>query len=280
MIVDVHAHVFPPRVAAERDRFLAQDATFAELYAVPKAALATEADLRRSMDDAGIDVSVGLGFAWKDEATCRWHNDYLLESAAASGGRLLPFCNLPLGAGAERVVAEAERCLQAGARGFGELRPESQGCDLTGETGARLARIARETDAALLFHVSEPVGHAYPGKEGLSLAAFAAFASRWPDLKTIGAHWGGGLPFYASMPEVAATLEHMHFDTAASSLLYGEDVYERGVALAGAEHVLYGSDFPLLAQSKSRARIEASGLGAAAKALVLGENARRLLKLE
>ena len=257
-----------------------REPTFAALYADPRAKLATAEDLLASMEAAAVDVSVALGFAWQDEGLCREHNDYLLDAARTSGGRVVPFCTLPLGAGPAAVASEAGRCLAAGARGFGELRPENQGCDLGGPTGETLAAIAVEADVPLLFHVSEPVGHAYAGKEGLALASFAAFVARFPAVKTIAAHWGGGLPFFALMPEVRRAIENTCFDTAASSLLYDDTVYDRGVALAGRERVLFGSDFPLLSQKISRRRIEESGLDDETKHHVLGKNAASLLRLE
>ena len=71
LIVDVHTHIFPPEIADERDAYLASDATFAELYASPKARLATAAELLESMDAAGIDVSAALGFACAFLASAR-----------------------------------------------------------------------------------------------------------------------------------------------------------------------------------------------------------------
>ena len=125
VIVDFHTHIFPPAVLAEREHYVALDATFAELYSNPKARLAGGDDLLASMDAAAIDVSVALGFAWHDEALCRAHNDYLLDAAAKSHGRIVPFCTLPLAAGPAATAAEAKRCSAAGAAGFGELRLES-----------------------------------------------------------------------------------------------------------------------------------------------------------
>src|SRR5438876_1094809 len=97
VIVDVHTHIFPPEVTANREDYIAADATFRELYSDPKAKLASADDLIASMDSAGVDVSVALGFAWWDEASVRLHNDYLIEVAASSGGRIVPFFSLPLG---------------------------------------------------------------------------------------------------------------------------------------------------------------------------------------
>jgi hypothetical protein len=278
VIVDAHTHVFPPEIAANRDRYLASDPTFAELYASPKAALAAADDLLRSMDEAGIDASVALGFAWSDTTTCRHHNEYLIEAAVTHPGRIVPFPNLPLASDDAAIEAEAQRCVAAGASGFGELRPDNLGFDLIGARGDRLAGLAVELDVPLLFHVTEPAGHAYPGKRGLALDAFYAFVSAHPDAKVIGAHWAGGLPFYAAMPEVRA-LPNLRVDTAASSLLYDDTVYARVVDLTGAETILFGSDYPLLAQSRSRRRIEEASLSPAARELILGANAATLLHL-
>jgi predicted TIM-barrel fold metal-dependent hydrolase len=100
-------------------------------------------------------------------------------------------------------------------------------------------------------------------------------------LPLIGAHWGGGLPFYALMPEVRQALTDAYFDTAATPFLYEPAVYRRGVDLVGAEHILFGSDFPLIEQGRERRAIEeAFPAGEPACALILGENARRLLRLE
>jgi hypothetical protein len=280
VIVDAHTHVFPPAVAAERARYAAADATFAELYTSPEAKLASAEDLLRSMDEGGIDVSIALGFAWTDAADCATHNDYLLDAANHSGGRIVAFPALPLAADRDAIEMEARRGVEAGARGFGELRPDNLGFDLTGPGGDHLAALAAELDAVLLFHVSEPAGHAYPGKQGGNLGDFYAFVAAHPEVKVIGAHWGGGLPFYATMPEVKQPfLANLRVDTAASSLLYDDTIYGRVTKITGADSVLFGSDYPLLSQSRSRRRIEEAGLDATTVDLVLGGNAAALLGL-
>ena len=249
MVVDCHTHVFPPQVVEAREEYLRADPTFGELYGNPRARLATAPDLLASMERAAVDISFMLGFAWRDQEMCRRHNDYLLEWAARSGGRLVAFCTVnPVGPGAEE---EAERCARAGARGLGELRPESQGWDLLGPAGERLASLARRLGLALLFHVSEPVGHRYAGKEGLALATFYRFAEANPDLCIVGAHLGGGLPFYAHMPEVREVCRRLYFDTAAVPLLYSPDA----LALVDDDRLLFGSDFPLLGQERALASL-------------------------
>ncbi|MGH2670525.1 MAG: amidohydrolase family protein, partial [bacterium] len=112
-----------------RDEYSARDPTFAEMYATPKAKVATAEDFVASMDEAGVDVSVALGFAWREHELCVQHNDYLLESAAKSDGRIVPFVTVNMAADEADVANEVARCVEAGAKGLGELRPESQGWD-------------------------------------------------------------------------------------------------------------------------------------------------------
>lgn len=279
MVVDFHAHIFPPQVRERRDDYLRRDSAFAQMYSSPKAQIATAEELLASMEEAEVDTSVILGFAWSEQELCREHNEYLLEAAARSDGRLIPFCAIQPRAG-DDALAEIGRCARGGARGLGELRPDSQGYALDQDAGDMLAEAALRHDLPLLFHVSEPVGHAYPGKSGLGLDAFYRFVNCHQGLRTVGAHWAGGLPFYALMPEVKETLANVYVDTAATPFLYGPEVYRQVAELVGAERILFGSDYPLISQQRQRQAIE-NGLGddENGRRLVLGENACRLLRL-
>jgi len=279
MVVDFHTHIFPSQMRERREDYLRRDSAFAEMYSSPKAQIATAEELLASMERAEVDTSVILGFAWSEQELCREHNEYLLQAAARSDGRLIPFCTIQPRA-EDDALAEIERCVSGGARGLGELRPESQGYSLDEGAGDILAGAAIRHDLILLFHVSEPVGHAYPGKSGLGMDAFYRFVSCHQGLTAVGAHWAGGLPFYALMPEVREALANVYVDTAATPLLYGQAIYGQVAALVGAERILFGSDYPLISQRRQRQAIEDSlGDDEDGKRLVLGENACRLLRL-
>lgn len=278
MIIDFHTHIFPPQVRDERGEYLRRDATFAEMYSDTKAKIATADDLVEQMEASGVDVSVALGFAWADAETCVRHNDYLLEAAAKSGGRIVAFCTMnPATDDAEQ---EAVRCAKAGAKGLGELRPDSQGWDLNGDAGEALAEVARREGLTLLFHVSEPVGREYPGKKGGALADFDDFAQRHSDISIVGAHLAGGLPFYAMMPEVREMFSHVYVDTAAQRLLYDDATFEYLVRLIGAERILLGSDYPLVSQARQIEELRSGVFHSADLDKMLGGNAQKLLGLD
>jgi predicted TIM-barrel fold metal-dependent hydrolase len=200
MIVDVHTHIFPSRMIADRARLAAADAGFAALYAQPKAKLATAEELIASMDAAGVDVAVACGFWWQRAEHAAEHRADLLAVAARSGGRILPF--VPVTADEPASVLDA--AVEAGARGLGELRA---GATLD-EATTDLVRRAGAHGLAVLAHCSEEVGHAYPGKAGgLTPGGLWALMQAAPETRVIAAHWGGGFPFYGAMPEVRAHLE-------------------------------------------------------------------------
>ncbi len=274
-IVDAHVHIFPPEVLAHKERFLERDVWFKELYQSPKARMATWQQVIASMDAARIDVSVVFGFAWADPGLCREHNAYVLEAMRASGGRLVALAVVqPTDAGA---AAEAERCLEQGFRGVGELYPDGQGFDPASEPRlAELAEVLQAHDGVMLLHASEPVGHLYPGKGHTKPEKLYRLARRFPDLKLVLAHWGGGLCFYELMPEVKQELHNVWYDTAASTYLYDFSIFPVAMDIVGPGKVVFGSDYPLVDQARFLNRVKGSGLGAPELEYVLGGNAVRL----
>src|ERR1700712_2581367 len=77
------------------------------------------------LDDVRGDARA-CAFAFHDperDPAYRIPNDRVLAWAAESGGRVIPYCRLDP---ADDALAEAERCLALGARGF-KLHPRAQG---------------------------------------------------------------------------------------------------------------------------------------------------------
>jgi predicted TIM-barrel fold metal-dependent hydrolase len=273
-IIDFHTHIFPPDVMARREHYLQRDRWFGQLYANPKARLASAEDLIASMDESGVDVSVAFGFAWTDPGLCRESNHYLLEAVSRWPGRIAGFAQVnPAAPGA---VEELQRCMELGLHGLGELMPEGQGYSLDDLRLDDLVERMAVWQRPILIHAGEPVGHSYAGKSRCTLNAFYALAQRHPQATLVAAHWGGGLFFYELMPEVRQALANVYYDSAAWPLLYGDAIFS--VAAQIAPHkALFGSDFPLLGQRALLQRVRACGLSAAVEQEMLGGNALRLL---
>ena len=277
MLIDFHTHIFPPAVIQGRDAYLARDATLAALFSDPQAPMATAEELIAAMDEAEVDMAVTLGIGWTNPEIARLSNDYLLESAARYPRRLLPFCsaNPAWGDGALR---EVERCARLGARGVGELHPDTQGFDLSSpEVMGQFMDVLRSHRLVLLTHASEPVGHDYPGKGSITPPVLMRFVEQYQDIPIVCAHWGGGLPFYNLMPEVHSALANVYFDSAASPFLYRASVFSVAPRLARPGSILFGSDYPLLKPGRIIRQVRATAISEEEKEAILGGNAMKLL---
>ena len=279
MIIDFHTHIFSPRLRENREQYLGRDPCFAHLYSDPKAALATAEDLIASMDREGIDRSIVLNIGWASHQMCVETNDYIMEAISRYPERLVGFCALQPKEG-EAAIAELERCARGGMRGIGEMRPDTQGFDLGDEAMMRpIVEAAADHRFILLTHASEPVGHLYSGKGNITPDILYRFICHFPQIPIVCAHWGGGLPFYALMPEVDRALENVFFDTAATPFLYRPEIFTHVAQIVGFDKILFGSDYPLLAPSRITSQLRSLGLGEEAEGLILGGNAERLLGL-
>ena len=279
MVIDFHTHVFPPQIKKNRSKYIDNDSCFAILYSSPNAKLATADELIASMDKDEVDISVIANYGWTTHELCVETNDYILESIARYPKRLVGFCTVQPRS-LEAALDEIERCAKGGIRGVGEMRPDMQLLDFRDEEVMKpFIEVITKHNLILLTHASEPVGHDYPGKGGITPDILYPLITSFPDLTLVCAHWGGGLPFYALMPEVKKAMSNVFFDTAASPFLYSPQIYNQVIQLVGADKILFGSDYPLLAQSRLLKEIDALDLPEETKGLILSGNARRLLNI-
>ena len=279
MIVDFHAHIFPESICAEREACCRLEPEFELLYGAPGTRMIGAADLVAAMDADGVDRAVVFGFPWRSPELFRRHNDFVIEAVRAYPERLTGFgCFDPQSPGA---VDEAERCLDRGLAGIGELAFYRSGIDDAAlDALDPVMAVCRSRHKPVLLHTNEPVGHAYPGKSPNTLAQIYRLVERFRDNTLILAHWGGGLFFYHLLKkEVKERLRNVYFDTAASPFLYDPSVYAVAGQVIGFDRILFGSDYPLLPPRRYFNEMESAGLDREARRQICGENARRLLGL-
>jgi predicted TIM-barrel fold metal-dependent hydrolase len=279
VIIDFHTHVVPPAIKERRDKYLGRDACFSLLYAEPKARLITAEELITAMDEHEIDKSVILNLGWTSHELCIETNDYILESIDRFPNRLIGFCAIQPLAGDEAII-EMQRCARNGAKGIGEMRPDVQGFNFKDNSVMKpIIEAIIEHGLIFLTHTSEPVGHQYFGKGRITPEVIYPLIVNFPDLKLVCAHWGGGLPFYALMPEVGEALSNVYFDTAATPFLYKPQIFKQVADIIGSDKILFGSDYPLLSPKRIIDQLESAGFSRQDRVKILGGNAKRLLSL-
>ena len=190
----------------------------------------------RSLDSAGLlrqldrsRIARACVFALHDperHPAYRVPNDRVLDWAAESGGRLIPFCRLdPL----DGAVAEAERCLARGARGL-KLHPRAQAFAFDGGAVDAVFRVAERAAVPVLVHAGRGMP---PIAEGLCDVAL-----RHPGAPLILAHAGiaDQAVFVARLADHPAAF----FDT---SVFSPADLLEL-LARVPPERIVFGSDPP------------------------------------
>ncbi len=282
-IIDAHVHLYPPGVnlapadwaARQGEAHWAQLCTRRRKTGRAVQGFPSVDQLLRDMDAAGVTKAVLLGWYWETHAACVAQNHFYADCIRAHPDRLAAFATVQPQAGAV-AFTEACRAMDDGLAGFGELSPHSQHYGLSDPVWRQILRLAAEWKVPVNLHVTDPAGGSYPGRVETPLEDFLQLAREFPATNFILAHWGGGL---AWSPEVT-DLPNLWFDTAASPLLYGPEVWTK----APPGRVLFGSDYPLVLYPGTEMAPSAGGLlnearTAGASPAVLGGNAARLLVL-
>ena len=274
MIIDFHTHIFPSAICQNRKKFFASEPAFKLLYQSSKSRMVGAIELLKAMDEDEVDKSVIFGFPWKNPETFKMHNDHIMEMVQKYPHRFSGMgCFEPSG---RHAVAEAERCLDGGLAGIGELAFYQAGIDETAlEQLAPIMAMCADRNLPVLIHTNEPVGHTYPGKTPITLAQIYRLIKRFPKNKIILAHWGGGLFFYSLMKkDVKESLTNVFFDTAASPFLYDPAIHQLAAGLIGVDKILFGSDYPLLPPARYFAELKKTGLTKPQIDKICGGNAR------
>jgi predicted TIM-barrel fold metal-dependent hydrolase len=160
-------------------------------------------------------------------------NDRTLAFAERSGGRLIPFVRLDL---SEGPIEEAERCLDAGARGI-KLHPRAQKFLLDDERLAPVFAIAAERRVPILIHAGR----------GLPPIAdhLARLVERYPAATLILAH--AGIADLSGLAGNFSGTPGVFFDTSVWSSVDLLSFFR----LVPPEQVVYASDYPYGVQPQS-----------------------------
>jgi uncharacterized protein len=181
-----------------------------------------------SMLDAD-DVARAIVFALHDPDRApayRVPNDRVLAWAAESDGRFVPFARLDP---ADGPIAEAERCLERGARGF-KLHPRAQAFAFADGVADEIFALAEQARVPILIHAGRGMP---PIADGL-----ADLALRYPGAPLILAH--AAIADQGVLTTRLAGHPAVLYDTSCFSAFDILALFSR----APAERIVFGSDPP------------------------------------
>lgn len=219
-------------------------------------------DLVRTMDRLGVELACVFS-TMGVRLSVREGNDRTLRAAARHPDRLIPFACV---GGADRgaVREETDRALDLGCRGL-KIHCSFLGLQLDDpmlEPALEAAHVQR----------LPVVSHGWPPDDRL-----AALADRYSGASIIIAHVGGrGLSRPVPIPlQVASVKDNVLLGTESSDVPL--DGLAEVVDFVGADHLVYGSDFPWMSPAYQLGRFRSTPLTAAQTASILSGNMRRLL---
>jgi predicted TIM-barrel fold metal-dependent hydrolase len=216
-----------------------------------------------AMDAGGVDRSV-LFNIWHPEGTTG--NSDTAELVATNPDRFIGFAFVsPVMP--ERMVPELERAIdQLGFLGI-KLYPPFTNINLNEPAWFPIYEFANERRLPLIWHT---------GIEAEAMPCYVAeVAKRFPRANFICGHSGNCPPMRRMAIDAARECENVFLETCSTFRTPG--AIEQLVDEAGADRVLFGSDLPLMDPRSQIGKIITADIDDAAKRLVLGGNAARLL---
>ena len=277
MIIDMHTHTFPDKIAEKAIEKLKQAGRIVPFTD------GTMQGLKDSMQRAGIDYSVVLPVATNPEKV-RSMNDVSIAMTGKDGliyfGCMHPDCAY--------WYEELGRIADAGLKGI-KIHPVYQGVDIDDECFVRILTRAGELGLTVITHAGDDIG--FPGKVHCHPEMVVRALKKAGSVRLILAHMGGWknwrdveklLPQENVLIDTSfalgeiTPLEAGDYSEEERKLLSKED-FCRIVRAFGSERVLFGTDSPWADQQKSVADILALDLTEKEKENILWRNAKKIL---
>lgn len=272
----------------------------------------------KDMNEAGIDIGmlrIPCWQEWLDLETCKKLNNGLAGHLKAHPGRFLALAVVPPW-GTKDSLKEMERCIKE--LGFSGVQMAAHYGDLyldEEEFRPHFKKISEMNIPVVVHHTPLPVdfkslckytnlrrqyGRCVAQGTAVGRELFSDMFEEFPNLKLIHSMLGGGFFAYSNMlaPKITGKdaverfqteagkinkyLENnIYFDTS-GAIQWGKIQLECAVKVLGADHILYGSSYPIRRDwfFQGVDYIKKLDIGEESKALILSKNAIRLFNIK
>ncbi|MBS5872831.1 MAG: amidohydrolase [Clostridiales bacterium] len=258
MIIDVHAHIFPEKIARK-----ATD-NIGHFYGCSMAADGTVENLLRWGDQYGVDCFVVHSVATKAEQVDSI-NAFIAEQVRLHPDHLIGFAALY--PDSDHISQQVEEAIQMGLTGV-KLHPDFQQFHIDDEKAFPLYE-AIEGRMPLLVHTGDSrTEYSKPWR-------LAKMIDRFPKLDVIAAHFGG----YSEWENGALSLalKNVYVDTSSSQFILTPHQVRELIDIFGADHVLFGTDYPMWNPQDELEKLQLVPMTGEERELILHGNMERLL---
>ncbi len=271
MLIDIHTHVFPEKIAARALESLMAGAEHNYVHhkiRVSPYGDGTAAELLSQMDAADVTHAVLCPVATNEKSV----DSINRATLSACSSRLIPFASLY--PHAENWETTLEACAEAGFCGL-KLHPEFQECFVDSERSIAIVKKATALGLPVLLHAGKDPG--YPPPSHSTPDRIRRLYDAVPEARIIAAHMGGFREWESVIPCLRDT--GVYIDT---SFVYAFLPPEEARAIIDGvtpDRVLFGTDWPWGGHSETLAYLRTIGLSAGDEEKILFRNAQKLLHL-
>lgn len=262
MIIDIHAHCFDDDIAKKAVPILAKKANITAYTD------GTISNLKRSMKDSGIDISVIQSIATKAKQT-PVINSWI---ATIKDSNIIPFGTIH--PEYKEWKEEIRKLVSIGIKGI-KFHPDYQNFYVDDPNLFKIYEEIFNNNLIILFHAGIDIGlpkpcHCTPKRLRNVINIFRGAT-------IIAAHMGG----YDCWDDVEKYLlgEEVYFDTSYTSHILKPSLMTKYIKEHGTNKILFGTDSPWGNQSEEVEFIQSLSLTEEEKFDILGGNAKKLLRL-
>lgn len=270
----------------------------------------------RDLDEAGVEKAVlklpGCQ-EWMSLAMCKKFNDGMLEASLKSNGRLIPLAVLPPFA-SKACFEELDRCRKLGFHGVQLIAHYGNHYLDSPIFQAFFEKLNEVKTTVYIHHTPVPVEHGAlyeynnlrrsygrcaDQTTAICREVFGGFFDRYPNLTMVHSMLGGGIFAIADMmfpakpkhedsiarfddhqKEKDQFQSHVYFEMSHAQP-WGKAQLECAIAVLGADHILFGSSYPVRKEwlTKGVEAIHRLAISEEEKAMLLYKNAQRLYNI-
>jgi len=259
MIIDVHTHAFPDHIASIAMEKL-ENSSNSKAYLN-----GTIADLLRSMDKAGIDVSIMACVATSPAQ----FNSIFTWCKSIAGPRIIPLPSIH--PDSRDISGEIRKIKEAGFPGI-KLHAEFQSFFLDEQRAYFIYQEAMENGLFILFHCGYDIS--FPDSDRSDPERLAHIHKDFPELKIVASHMGG----WRQWDKVIRLLigKDIYLDTSYTIGYIDENSLQTILTRHSPDRVLFGTDSPWKDQQVEVSLINSLDISSEFKKQILGKNAQSL----
>ncbi|MBQ9299639.1 MAG: amidohydrolase [Clostridia bacterium] len=262
MVIDVHAHVYPEKIAIRAAQ------SIGEFYDVSMSHPGSVPELLRCMRQGGIDRALIHSVAMSP-ARAATINDFISDQVKEHPQELVGYATLHPDMTENEAGDEFSRAMGLGLKGI-KLHNDMQKIAIDDPRMDKIYALCQDT-CPLLLHMGDSRYH-YDNP-----AQLPGVLRRFPRLRVIGAHMGG----YTEWQQAFDCLLHedVIVDCSSSYFVLGREGLLQAIRRFGADRVMFGTDFPMWDPGLELGHVRGLGLAEDELEKVLYKNAQALMGL-